>query len=51
MEGLQHTKLPAFSAQFHPDAAPGPHDADYLFDVFMNMMDDKQLDWTRKVSE
>ena len=51
VEGLQHTKLPAFSAQFHPDAAPGPHDADYLFDVFMKMMDDKQLDWTRKVSE
>ncbi|MWP35714.1 glutamine amidotransferase-related protein, partial [Escherichia coli] len=31
--------LPAFSVQFHPDAAPGPHDADYLFDEFMEMID------------
>jgi carbamoyl-phosphate synthase small subunit len=30
---------PAFTVQFHPDAAPGPHDADHLFDEFMEMMD------------
>lgn len=40
VEGLQHIKYPAFSVQFHPDAAPGPHDADQLFDKFMKMIDD-----------
>ncbi|USS93322.1 carbamoyl phosphate synthase small subunit [Fructilactobacillus ixorae] len=39
VEGLQHQQFPAFSAQFHPDAAPGPHDADYLFDKFMDLID------------
>ena len=39
IEGLQHRKYPAFSVQFHPDAAPGPHDADQLFDKFMTMID------------
>lgn len=40
VEGLRHKTLPAFSSQFHPDAAPGPHDADYLFDEFMGMIDE-----------
>jgi carbamoyl-phosphate synthase small subunit len=39
VEGLRHRLYPAFSVQFHPDAAPGPHDADHLFDEFMEMMD------------
>ncbi|MBQ6448949.1 MAG: carbamoyl phosphate synthase small subunit, partial [Bacillus sp. (in: Bacteria)] len=39
VEGVRHKYLPAFSVQFHPDAAPGPHDADYLFDEFMEMID------------
>ncbi|KRM92356.1 glutamine-hydrolyzing carbamoyl-phosphate synthase small subunit [Fructilactobacillus florum] len=39
VEGLRHQTLPAFSAQFHPDAAPGPHDTDYLFDKFMDLID------------
>ncbi|USS88116.1 carbamoyl phosphate synthase small subunit [Fructilactobacillus hinvesii] len=43
VEGLRHKTLPAFSAQFHPDAAPGPHDADYLFDEFMNLIDQNQV--------
>jgi carbamoyl-phosphate synthase small subunit len=42
VEGLKHSKYHAFSVQFHPDAAPGPHDADYLFDSFMTMIDDFQ---------
>ncbi|MDR0200075.1 MAG: carbamoyl phosphate synthase small subunit [Streptococcaceae bacterium] len=40
VEGVRHKRYPAFSVQFHPDAAPGPHDADYLFDNFMDLMDD-----------
>ncbi|MDR0614623.1 MAG: carbamoyl phosphate synthase small subunit [Lactobacillales bacterium] len=39
IEGVRHPEFPAFSVQFHPDAAPGPHDASYLFDEFMEMMD------------
>ena len=38
LEGLVHKKLPLFSVQYHPEAAPGPHDATYLFDRFINMM-------------
>ena len=39
VEGIRHRNYPAFSVQFHPDAAPGPHDALHLFDEFMEMMD------------
>lgn len=39
VEGLQHQQYPAFSVQFHPDAAPGPHDAAALFDQFIQLMD------------
>lgn len=39
IEGLKHNTYPAFSVQFHPDAAPGPHDADQLFDKFMHLID------------
>ena len=35
LEGLRHSKLKAFSVQYHPEASPGPHDADYLFDEFL----------------
>ena len=35
LEGLRHQKLAAFSVQYHPEASPGPHDANYLFDEFV----------------
>jgi carbamoyl-phosphate synthase small subunit len=38
-EGMRHRSLPLFSVQYHPEASPGPHDARYLFDDFVTMMD------------
>jgi carbamoyl-phosphate synthase small subunit len=40
LEGFRHRSEPVFSVQYHPEAAPGPHDSHYLFDDFMKMMDD-----------
>jgi len=38
VEGLRCLDVPAFSVQYHPEAAAGPHDADYLFDEFATLM-------------
>ena len=42
VEGLRHKTQPVFSVQYHPEAAPGPHDADYLFADFIRLIDDKR---------
>jgi carbamoyl-phosphate synthase small subunit len=41
VEGLQLLDRPAFSVQYHPEAAAGPHDAEYLFDRFVDLMSKK----------
>ena len=41
-EGLPHRRLPLFSVQYHPEASPGPHDASYLFDRFVELMANKK---------
>jgi carbamoyl-phosphate synthase small subunit len=39
VEGLAHKQLPLFSVQYHPESSPGPHDANYLFRRFVEMME------------
>ena len=39
VEGLRHKTHPVFSVQYHPEASPGPHDADYLFNDFISLIE------------
>jgi carbamoyl-phosphate synthase small subunit len=43
VEGLELLETPAFSVQYHPEAAAGPHDASYLFDKFLDLMKDAKV--------
>jgi carbamoyl-phosphate synthase small subunit len=38
LEGMQHRSLPVMSVQYHPEAAPGPHDATYIFNEFLRLV-------------
>ena len=38
VEGIEHVERPVFAVQYHPEAAPGPHDSRYLFDHFIDLM-------------
>ncbi len=39
VEGMRHRDFPIFSVQYHPEAAPGPHDASYFFEEFAQLID------------
>ncbi|MFZ0134533.1 MAG: glutamine-hydrolyzing carbamoyl-phosphate synthase small subunit [Desulfobacterales bacterium] len=47
LEGFRHLTYPVFAVQYHPEAAPGPHDARYLFDRFKELMDNPPASQTR----
>ena len=47
-EGVRHKKYPCFSVQYHPEASPGPEDANYLFDDFIKLMEDFKKDAKNK---
>jgi len=40
LEGLENSSVKAFAVQYHPEAAPGPHDAAYLFNQFAKVIQD-----------
>ena len=51
VEGFRHATLPVFSVQYHPEASPGPHDAAYLFDAFVEMMKTKAAPSGKRLAE
>lgn len=51
VEGFRHGTLPVFSVQYHPEASPGPHDAAYLFDAFVEMIKTKKAPTGARLAE
>ena len=51
VEGFRHRDLPIFSVQYHPEASPGPHDATYLFDAFIEMMKTRKAPTAKRLAE
>lgn len=49
VEGLVLTDTPAFSVQYHPESAAGPHDSTYLFERFIDLMEKPQLPFTEEI--
>ena len=49
VEGLALTDTPAFSVQYHPESAAGPHDSTYLFERFIDLMEKPQLPFTEEI--
>ena len=47
LEGFRHRNHPAFCVQYHPEAAPGPHDSLYLFDDFVKLMNENPTNKSR----
>mgnify|MGYP005838392013 FL=1 len=51
VEGFRHRELPLFCVQYHPEASPGPHDAAYLFDAFVEMMKTRKPPTPKRLKE
>jgi len=51
LEGIAHRELPMFAVQYHPEASPGPHDATYLFDCFIDMMKTRRPPTAEQMAE
>jgi carbamoyl-phosphate synthase small subunit len=50
-EGFRHRELPIFCVQYHPEASPGPHDSDYLFATFVDMLERESVGQEKKSGE